>query len=201
MITATLDTGCINVKKHPSLDIIHKLHQDLKIMLYKTDTVDTEISYGNPNKKNKQRLEKSKLIPEDKGAITVGHSRVGHALVGSDKKLMRLFKSSKIKEDIGFGYFDNSRFGHMKFGDEDKSFVDEFKVLLFKDFNTMNNKNKRNAFRDCMHLSTHLIYGRGYFITLDKTILKAKEILKEKYGINVINPNDFVQLKEIKIFI
>ncbi len=197
-MTATLDVNCINLNPNDSLDIIHKLNTQNKIQLHKTDTVDTEIIYGNPNQTNVDRLNKSQTIPEDKGAFTVGQSRVRHALVGSDKKLLRLKKSSELEEDTGIGFWDNSRLDHFKWGDDEKTFVDEFKEILFKDFDKMNQHNQRNALRDCMHLSTHLIYKREYFITTDKHFLNFKDVLKEKYDLNIIRPDDFIKLKEIQ---
>jgi len=63
----------------------------------------------------------------------------------------------------------------------------------------MNEAHKRRAIRDCIHLSTHKIYSRDFFITRDNQgILKNKEKLKEKYNLIVISPEEFLKLEEIK---
>ena len=86
----------------------------------------------------------------------------------------------------------------MPWSSGEDNYVDKFKEILFKDFEQMREDNKRRSLRDCMHLSTHLIYGRDFFITENKDFLRHKDILKDPYGINVIHFDDFVNLKEIK---
>ncbi|MCK4522435.1 MAG: hypothetical protein KAU20_07720 [Nanoarchaeota archaeon] len=198
MITATIDVNCVNLKEHPSLDLIWKLHREKKIELFKTDTLDLEIIYGNPNAKNNERIAKSSELKEDKGAFTLGHSRLSHALVGSDKTLHRLKKSSELTEDNGVGLWGHFRWGHGKWGSKEDSYVDEFKKILFKDFDQMREDNQRRSLRDCIHLSTHLVYGRNFFITENNDFLRHKDLLKSSYDINVIHFDDFVNLEEIK---
>lgn len=201
MITATVDVNCINVNEHESLDIIYNLNRDGKIKLYKTDTADLEIIYGNPNTSNKERLGKSESLPEDKGAFVVGHSRTGHAKVGSDRTIHRLRKSKELPEDQGVGLWGHFRWGHGKWGGNEDSYVNKIKKLLFPDIEKMNEKKKRNALRDCIHLSTHIVHERDYFITTDKTILKNKDGLNKQVKVIVIHPDDFVQLETVKVLV
>ncbi len=166
IITVTVDTNCINLKKHPSLDIIYNLYYNSKIKIYKTDTLDTELIFSNPKK--------------------------------SDIKENRLNKSNSLKEDLGIGFWGQSRWNHCKWGNKKESFVEEFKNILFRDYERMSEKKRRNAFRDCMHLSTHLINKRDYFITLDKHFRSNNKILKDKYNLKIIHPDDFIKLEKIQ---
>ena len=73
--TVTLDTMCVIEKgKDENVSKLFQLEQDKKITIVKTDVVDTELSESSKKK--------SKGIPEDMGVGRVGHSRIGHAVVG-----------------------------------------------------------------------------------------------------------------------
>ncbi|MEE9525422.1 MAG: hypothetical protein V3V78_02330 [Candidatus Woesearchaeota archaeon] len=200
MITATLDVNCINLNPHDYLDKIHSLNDSGKIKLYKTDTLDLELIYGNPHKSNKERIVITKNLDEDKGAFVLGHSRLGHAKLGSDKshEEQRLIKSKKLEEDQGVGLWGHTRWNHGKYGTKEDTYIDEFKSFLFPDYDYMKETNQRKAIRDCIHLSTHKVNGRDFFITIDNHFLKNKEELKEKWNIQVISPDEFLNLPEIE---
>lgn len=74
--TVTLDTNSIiDLESDPDLQILHKLHEEGKIEIVKTDVVDTELMGGKSEKKSKD-------FKEDMGDAVVGHSRLDHAKVG-----------------------------------------------------------------------------------------------------------------------
>jgi hypothetical protein len=135
-----------------------------KIILHKTDLLDTELIFGNPNASNQARLKKAQSIKEIHGVFLYNHGR------------------------WGFG----------KYGSEETVILNELRNLIFPDFEAFGELKKRNALRDCLHLNTHREYKIDYFITSDKTILKYKGKLEQRYNIKVICPDKFVQLKEIQ---
>lgn len=97
--------------------------------------------------------------------------------------------SSEFKEDIGGGYYEHSRYDHAIYGG-----ASDFKEILQVIFpETKGCAPTKQQIRDAMHVATHKNYGRDYFVTKDKAILQAKEKLKEKFGILVMNPADCVK--------
>ena len=182
MITATLDVNCINLKEDPPLDKIHSLGKEGKIKLYKSDTADTEIIYGNLNSKNTDRLVKSENLEEDCGAFVLGHSRLGHGRLGSDKKIERLEKSSNLEEDKGTGVWNNSRWNHCKWGDEKSTYIEEIKEIIFKDFDSLPENKQMNQFKLVKE-----IYSKNDEISSKKLELLSicldttKEELEESY--------------------
>ncbi len=81
MKTITIDTNVINARgKLDAMNKLEALAQQGKVVIYKTDVLDTEMqdSY-NPG------LLKAKGYTEDVGIFIVGHSRVGHTKLSSDE--------------------------------------------------------------------------------------------------------------------
>lgn len=80
MTTIALDTNCINAKeKDETLNELQSLCAEGKVQIYKTDVMDTEMQDNySPG------LRKSKNLTEDLGDMVVGHSRVGHGVIGSE---------------------------------------------------------------------------------------------------------------------
>lgn len=102
------------------------------------------------------------------------------------------FMSSEFHEDQGGAYYGHSRYGHAAYGGTPH--FEEILKIIFPA--TKGSPATKQQIRDAMHVATHKQYGRDYFVTKDGAILRAKEILKERFGIQVMNPADCV--KELK---
>jgi hypothetical protein len=75
--TITLDTNSIiDLERGTDEDLaqLYSWHKSGKIVIVKTDVVDTEMG-NNP-------VSKSQEFSEDQGDGVVGHSRIGHAKIG-----------------------------------------------------------------------------------------------------------------------
>jgi len=77
-ISVYIDTNCINARNSiPGMNKLEQLYEEDKILIEKTDTLDTEL--------HKKGLEKPSNYIENYGVGVVGHSRVGSCVVGSQK--------------------------------------------------------------------------------------------------------------------
>jgi len=101
--------------------------------------------------------------------------------------------SSEFQEDIGEAVYDNSRYDHATYGGT--SNFKDILIIIFPE--TKGCPPTKQQLRDAMHVATHKKYGRDYFVTKDKAILRAKEKL-EKIGIKVLHPHECVEeLKKV----
>jgi hypothetical protein len=83
-LTITIDTNCINARPSlPAMTHLERLHADGRIQIGKTDVLDTELSESKGAYGQAARRKSAKLV-EDMGTLIIGHSRIGHARVGSD---------------------------------------------------------------------------------------------------------------------
>lgn len=93
-IVVYIDTNCINsLQKIDALNELEKLHDEEKIAIEKTDTLDTELQ-ENPTK-NVSRLKKSMNYIESYGAGVWDNSRWDHMVWGDasdDVKLNRILE-------------------------------------------------------------------------------------------------------------
>lgn len=98
-----------------------------------------------------------------------------------------LEKSKKYDEDIGIWILGHSRLGHTKFAtDETKSSFDLLKTVLFPD-----KKLTQNDIRDCMHINTHIMYKRDYFITKEKRLLGKSGVINKIFSTEILSPEEF----------
>lgn len=106
-------------------------------------------------------------------------------------------KSQKYKEDIGVGVFDHSRWGHAVFGGEGVNYpLEEMKKLLFPKFETLGKKAKKRAIRDAMHLATHYMHKRDFFVTEDKNFIEKRDKLTQRFGVTILTPKECVEKLE-----
>ena len=55
----------------------------------------------------------------------------------------------------------------------------------------MNQESQDRATRDAMHLATHLMYKRDFFVTRDEHhIIRMRKELEEKFGIIAVTPEE-----------
>ncbi len=100
-------------------------------------------------------------------------------------------KASNLPEDIGIGVIDHSRVGHARVaGEEDVKLQDEIINVLFQ---KTRHQLTTQQLRDAMHLHTHVMHHRDFFVTRDKHILSRKEELHKKFGINTGTPEECLQ--------
>ena len=98
-------------------------------------------------------------------------------------------KSEKYEEDIGILVLGHSRLGHAKLTDKNQA----KKFNLIKDTLFPNKKLTENDLRDCMHLHTHVMYKRDFFITEDKKIIDNADKMKKEFDTEIISPKDFYE--------
>jgi type I restriction-modification system DNA methylase subunit len=100
-------------------------------------------------------------------------------------------KASNLPEDIGICVLDHSRLDHTRLaGEEDAKLQDEIIEVLFQ---KTRHQLTTQQLRDAMHLHTHLMHNRDFFVTMDKHILARKEELHKKFGISAGTPEECLQ--------
>jgi len=105
-----------------------------------------------------------------------------------------LKKSQEYHEDIGDGVWGHSRWGHFCWRDESTgNLINEIKNLLFPEYDKLSDDAKRRALRDSMHLAAHKTYNRDVFVTEDKHFLNKRDILRERFGIMVLSPEQIAE--------
>lgn len=101
-------------------------------------------------------------------------------------------KASEYREDFGVGVFDHSRWDRSKFYDPSIDYpVERIKRIVFPRFESLVSEEKTRAQRDIMHIATHHMHKRSFFVTTDKVITGKKEDL-EKSGVVVLTPKQCV---------
>jgi hypothetical protein len=101
-------------------------------------------------------------------------------------------KSSQYQEDMGEAYYGDSRYGHALYGPLKNYPLETVKQILFPNFNKLTEEGKERARRDAMHLATHYMYKRDFFITTDNHFLKNRDALKSKLSIVILRPDECV---------
>lgn len=94
MISVYIDTNCINARQgEPHLNELEKLYEEGKILIEKTDTLDTELREGEGYKRGQR---KSLSYVESYGPAVVENSRVGSSIVGSKEDDVRLSRVLEV---------------------------------------------------------------------------------------------------------
>lgn len=90
MISVYIDTNCINARQNDQfLNELEKLYLEEKILIEKTDTLDTELQ---ENKKYPLGQKKSLSYIESYGPAVFGHSRWGSTIFADEHDEKRLTK-------------------------------------------------------------------------------------------------------------
>ena len=111
-------------------------------------------------------------------------------------------KSSRYREDVGVGAYGHSRRHHAVYGEaNDLNYPrDEMLRMLFPRFEYLTNEDEKSrAIRDAMHLATHYMHRRDFFVTLDtRHFIAHRDALKERFGLVILTPEECVsQLSEM----
>jgi len=103
-------------------------------------------------------------------------------------------KSQKYHEDLGVGVWGHSRWGHSLWGGKKMNYPHkEIRNLLFPQFHSLNEDDRRKATRDAMHLAAHYMYKRDFFVTEDKHFIRKRNGLKKRFGVVVLTPKECVE--------
>ena len=104
-------------------------------------------------------------------------------------------KSSRYREDVGVGIYEHSRRRHAVYGEpHDPNYpLDEMLRTLFPQFENLTDADERSrAIRDAMHLATHYMHKRDFFVTNDPHFIAHGDALKESFGVVVLTPAECV---------
>jgi len=100
-------------------------------------------------------------------------------------------KSQEYREDIGVFVVGHSRAGHMIIGEGHTH--EEMLKLMFPQYRNVNEKEKRKAFRDVMHLATHHTHKRDFFVSEDEHFIRKRDELKKRFGVTILTPKECVE--------
>ena len=104
-----------------------------------------------------------------------------------------LTKSSQYHEDIGEGHYNDSRYGHARYGPLENYPFETMRQILFPNFEALTEDEKERARRDAMHLATHYMHRRDFFVTNDKKhFIANRESLKVRFGVQILRPEECV---------
>jgi hypothetical protein len=102
-------------------------------------------------------------------------------------------KSSRYREDVGVGAYGHSRRHHAVYGEaNDLNYPrDEMLRMLFPRFEYLTNADEKSrAIRDAIHLATHHMHKRDFFVTNDKHFKSARDALRERFGVVILTPKE-----------
>jgi len=98
-------------------------------------------------------------------------------------------ENQKVKRKIlPVGVWNHSRWDESVWADDDNVYND-LREILGKD-----------KIKDAMQLETHIRNKFDYFVTEDNDFLCKREVLKEKFGVNIVTPNELQELyQQVKL--
>lgn len=175
-ITVTVDYSCLD-KRGESEDMIklRNLSQRGFIEMKATEHMDKEFYESSPagvRAKLREQFEfYEKLYPEDPAII--GKARIGRFRIGGE---------GTVRE--GKDVFDH---------------FNEFKPLMYSDFDSLSDENKKKADNDLMHLSIHYVFERDIFLTKDEKFQTRTVALERRYpDLVAMTPKQLVDFLEQK---
>ncbi len=155
-----------------------------------TITFDTSCIYSDNDEKAPLAIrELEKLRAQSK--IEIVKSDVVDTELGTSNEELKQ-KSEKYSEDLGALVWGHSRWGHAVWAGSEIGYpFDEIRDILFPGFGQMNQESQDRATRDAMHLATHLMHKRDFFVTRDEHhIIRMRKELEEKFGIIAVTPEE-----------
>ncbi len=151
-----------------------------------TITFDTSCIYSSENEKAPLAIRELEKMHAE-GLVEIVKTDVVDTELGEGNEQLKL-KSQKYSEDQGVGVWDHSRWDHALWGGPEMDYpFEEIRDTLFPGFDQMSEESQDRATRDAMHLATHRMYKRQFFVTRDERhIVNNKKELEEKFGIIVL---------------
>ncbi len=103
-------------------------------------------------------------------------------------------KSARLPEDMGIWILGYSRLNHTRLaGEDDGPAVDRLSHLLFSEsLSALAKKSRHRQVRDVMHLYTHIMHKRDYFVTRDHDFLDHADTIRKEYGTRVGTPGQCI---------
>lgn len=119
------------------------------------------------------------------------------SLVKMQSCVRRPFARAKLIPRVGVSQgLSRSRWDHAIFGGIGGGSYprDEMLRILFPRFENITDEDgKSRAIRDAMHLATHYMYRRDFFVTLDmEHFIAHRDALKERFGVVILTPEECV---------
>jgi len=107
----------------------------------------------------------------------------------------RCQRSATLPEDMGVFILDQSRLDHARLaGDTDGPNLNHVAILPFqRPLRLLGENGENQSVRDVMHLYTHIMHGRDYFVTRERAFLRKREDVLEEYGTRVGTPEECVE--------
>jgi len=177
MIRVTIDYSCLS-KKGETKDMtkLKNFARRRLIGMKGTEHMDKEYyesSPANVRAKLKKQFESfQKLYPEDPAVL--GEARLGRFRLGGE---------GTVRD--GKGTFD---------------FFNEFKALMYPDFDSLSEENKKRTENDIMHLSIHYVFERDVFLTKDEKLVVRSEALGQRFpDLVIMKPEQLVSFL-VKLF-
>ncbi len=92
-------------------------------------------------------------------------------------------ENKKVKEKVlPVGVWGHSLWGESVWAGTDNKY-DEIREIIGK-----------NNIEDAMHLEVHLRSNHDYFVTEDKDFLTKREILEQRFGVNIVTPEELEKI-------
>lgn len=154
-----------------------------------TITIDTNCINTKQGKETINQIEKW----HDKGLVEIVKTDVMDTeFVGAHPKFKK--KSQKYHEDLGVGVWGHSRWDHFLWGGENMNYpLEKIRDLLFPRFQNLKGDAKKRAIRDAMHLATHYMCKRDFFVTEDKNFVKKRNRLEKVFRVKILTPNECIE--------
>ena len=169
-IMVTVDYSCLN-KKGESEDMIKLRERSQKGLtnMKGTEHMDKEFYETSPPTVRARLREQfeffQKLYPEDPAII--GKARIGRFRIGGE--------------------------GTVRDGKDTFDYFNEFKTLMYPDFDDLSEENKKRTNNDLMHLAIHYVFERDVFLTMDKKFRKRSEALTQRFpDLVIMTPRELV---------
>jgi len=175
-ITITIDYSCLDKRgATPAMTILNGLQDNGLVEIKAAKEIEDEFERTNPNVKTKleeQYLGASKLV----------------------------LKKTAIFGQVAFNECAFNDAGTQRDGKQITHYFEEFKNIMFPDFNTLNKKRRANAYYDVMHIATHYIFQRDIFLTKDKHYLDCEKLIKKFNELLIMTPEDCAKLLKEYVF-
>jgi hypothetical protein len=153
-------------------------------------TFDTSCIYSDDDEKAPPEIRELETMHAE-GKIEIVKTDVVDTELGEGNEPLKQ-KSEQYSEDLGVGVWGHSRWGHALWAGPDIDYpFEEIRETLFPGFGHMSKESQDRAIRDSMHLATHRMNKRDFFVTRDERhIIRRKKELEEKFGISVLTPEE-----------
>jgi len=155
-----------------------------------TVTFDTSCIYSNEDEKAPRAIRELERIHAE-GRIQIVKTDVLDTELGEGNEQLKL-KSEEYSEDFGVMVADLSRADHAVAGGSEIDYLlEQIRDTVFRNLSQMSKKSQARAIRDAMHLATHRMYKRHFFVTRDQRhIIYMRKELEEKFGIVALTPEE-----------